>query len=242
MNIRKGSIGFTLVELLVVVGIIALLIGITMPALNVVRARAEGAQCKGHLKQIGTAMNMYVADHYGNFPAVELDSGDPGNSWDADVAWPHMLSKYVGHYTTAWWEPFSEDNVFWGCPAWEGIDEDGNIPPVGQVVESSTGYGMNTRLKQPESNEITAEEEFPVDRISFPDKRALICDAPDYRVSASATYGSTYHGFSSSEPGSPRRHGEEANYLFCDLHVDGASYTNGYLHLYDPATAPSPDD
>jgi prepilin-type N-terminal cleavage/methylation domain-containing protein len=157
MKFQTFHRAFTLVELLVVVGIIALLIGITMPALNVVRARAEDVQCKGHLRQIGAAMNLYVADHYGNLCAVELDAGDPGNGWNADVAWPHMLSKYVGGYTTEWWEPFAEDNVFWGCPAWEGIDSEGNTPPVSQVVESSTGYGMNTRLLQPASNEVTAD-------------------------------------------------------------------------------------
>jgi prepilin-type N-terminal cleavage/methylation domain-containing protein len=60
--------GFTLVELLVVIGIIALLISILLPALNHVREEAQKAKCSANLTQIMTAMVTYANQNNGNYP------------------------------------------------------------------------------------------------------------------------------------------------------------------------------
>jgi competence protein ComGC len=54
---------FTVVELLVVIGIIVLLGALFLPALSRAKAQGQSASCKNHLRQIGLAMAMYVADH-----------------------------------------------------------------------------------------------------------------------------------------------------------------------------------
>ena len=69
--------GFTMVELLVVVGIIVLLIAIALPVLSSARDAAKRATCASQLRQVGQALTAYATDNDGKFP----DHGNEGNTF-----------------------------------------------------------------------------------------------------------------------------------------------------------------
>jgi prepilin-type N-terminal cleavage/methylation domain-containing protein/prepilin-type processing-associated H-X9-DG protein len=108
---RRGRTpkAFTLVELLVVIGIIALLISILLPSLNRAREQAKTVQCLSNMRQMGSTLNMFASEHKGYLPkawfndrpfswdfwkppAGELWNYPNGDTWE----WSYILSTYVG--------------------------------------------------------------------------------------------------------------------------------------------------
>ncbi len=93
MNKQKG---FTLVELLVVISIIALLMAILLPALARARELGKRAVCTNNLKQLGLAWILYCDNNNEKVPV-----GDVGYSWTMNpsqggwVEWPHILHPGV---------------------------------------------------------------------------------------------------------------------------------------------------
>lgn len=98
---RKMPAGFTLVELLVVIGIIALLISILLPSLNKAREQAQMVSCLSNERQIIMAMIQYTMDYKGQLPMYghyyATNSEDPQMYWWITLA-PYISSegKYAG--------------------------------------------------------------------------------------------------------------------------------------------------
>lgn len=117
----RASRGFTLVELLVVIGIVGVLIALLLPAVQSARAASRRTHCASNMRQIGLAVHQYALMHGGQFPDVAHDV-------TRDQSWVFKLAPHTENV-----------NAIRLCPD----DERGDGEPS---LEKHTSYVMNAYL------------------------------------------------------------------------------------------------
>jgi len=88
---RRAPLAFSLIELMVAIGIIAVLVGILLPTLSRAKATQRRATCLSNLHQLATAFTLYAQDHDGLGPDAYSE-----DTWDA-LIWPYLKVEAVYH-------------------------------------------------------------------------------------------------------------------------------------------------
>jgi len=133
---------FTLVELLVVIGIIAILIAILLPTLSRARGQAKSLSCQANLRQWAAAVFVYANENHGYLPrrgqGVQMVNViNRPTDWFNALPPIMKLTTYYDRFT-AGNPPSPNDGSIWSCPDFEIT-----IPNPSQY---QIGYAMNMRL------------------------------------------------------------------------------------------------
>jgi prepilin-type N-terminal cleavage/methylation domain-containing protein len=214
---RHRSSGFSLIELIVVVSIIAILASLLLPAIGLVRAQAKQMKCGSNLRQLGIASSIYAEDHDGILPNTYNNLVSPAYRWTEVIA-PYVDSTPKGddvgiRYT---------DSVLAGCP---------NYIPASGWGAWDVGYGMNGSLRRPQNTKNSDTRSMPsnfavyqLTGIANASRRALLGDCTTFTLQDTINIASQ-----------SLRHQNHINTLLCDLHVQALSLTDHLISLTDPS-------
>jgi prepilin-type N-terminal cleavage/methylation domain-containing protein/prepilin-type processing-associated H-X9-DG protein len=221
--------GFTLIEVLVVIGIIAILAAILFPAFARAREKARQASCQSNLKQIFLANAMYASDYDETFTPVSRPSSVvPGNG----VWWMILLQPYVKNLQVLQCPDYRDAR-------WCGMgDCEANI---GQVHwRYNGGYGINW------GNYLDGEVWPPTAPYSTPAGQSesalddavgtILVTESNCVVAAPGENGRAGH--SRFDPQLVRRHNDGFNVLFCDGHVKWLKTYQQATDRYSPDPVP----
>ena len=109
---------FTLVELLVVIGIIALLMGILMPALSRARETARRTACASNLRQLALAVHMYASDFQNRLPFANSETLETNGQWNGGGwLYKHPNNSQPEHVEEGALWPILKNRAVYRCPS-----------------------------------------------------------------------------------------------------------------------------
>jgi len=208
MGGTRTATGFTLMELLVVITIVALLAAMVMGAVRLVVDAAKSQRCRASLRQIGIGAHLYAEDHEYFPPAILWHSNGAG-----DMYWMGFLTPYLESNKTSDSESINQiryHSVIYGCPMFTRIPG----------YPTSVGYGMTPTPNAPANETIDQADDQPVNAqgvvfrllrpgdVNSPGRRPYVADSTNWSLPASPL----------------NRHSGRQNTVFFDLHVGAMAY------------------
>lgn len=215
--------GFSLVELLVVIAVIAVLAGLLFPAAGLVRSKARMIACMGNLRQVRLAVSAYAADNHGLLPYALDRSG---------YHWYELLASYADvsdkanvNFNDA---SFAHRNILVGCSEYK---RDPARPwRVGYGYNRKPALSGSTATLMYSAADAASRKfrDFMMGGIGQPSSR------PMFGCSDEWTLGVSEAGPWWSYGGHWDPHQGRSSWMFYDLHLETMTSGQAVYRLYDP--------
>jgi prepilin-type N-terminal cleavage/methylation domain-containing protein/prepilin-type processing-associated H-X9-DG protein len=216
MAVASRSRAFTLIELLVVIAIVAILAGMLLPAVNLVKSAAQTSKCMSSLRQLALGVETYKNNWEGVYPDQVAVVGGVSVPWFALIA-EDLDDRLSGVALTAQANVIKNltNTVFWGCPEWKNRASSWNI-----------GYGMNYQpaYYTPGFGKCCADQTqvlfyggpFNENAVRPLGRRIMLGDSNGSNLAPNDWNApTTWH----TNIGNGQRHRTSSNFLFYDLHA-----------------------
>lgn len=223
--------GFTLIEALVVIALIAMLVASLLPALAASRDVARSIQCMSMLRQVGLAIHLY--DHeYGEFPSgVRVQQSSP------QINWHHVLDPFMGGTEE---DVTSPNRPRWQrCPS-KDIPEDRMTPrTIGYGWNYSyfgynRNYGPGGSAWNPAQPHRDRGWRSRLEQVQTPSRTVIVADSQDIDYDPTISTPDNHAYLYSNTDRWAKRHRGASNWLFVDGHVE--SLTPEHVAARDQAT------
>ena len=206
---------FTLVELLVVLGVIAVLASLLLPALGRAKSSANQVRCASNLRQLALAGQMYWDDNNG--AAFRWRGAATNNGQIYWFGWLQNGAEGQRAFDPAWGAlyPYLSGRGVEMCPAFKFANTSFKF----KATTGAYGYGYNLALSAPEDH-----PPVNVSKVARPAEFVFLGDSAQvntFQTPASPEHPmiEEFYYINTTEPTVHFRHGAKANPVFCDGHV-----------------------
>jgi prepilin-type N-terminal cleavage/methylation domain-containing protein len=251
--------GFSLPEVLVVIGIIAVLSSVLLPAVSNARRVARTTKCLSNLRQVGLAFQQYALYWNGKYPVATHEPLSRRLPIPVTRHWGDQVGSFVSSVPMEKAEDLGLDRscVLWGCPEWPK-SEDFDPNSVADMMKS--GYGMNYQPTMFEDGDSSKLAYISVTTGSYdlytlwtkPSDRLLIADSTEHAIGTPNNFSSNgkWYPYNSTPAMTTfyvdARHGRRGltkrqsyyepcvNALFCDGHAQTVSVRDAWNGIHNP--------